>query len=153
MVEQELDNATFWFGRARHVTFQSFPYLAPPRAGLSFSGKSRRSERPMPGLKNWFRLHVFRICTAVLTLLALVMCFFYSPELLTWWLRAMTRIIELVASMLPYPWGDRVEIALKALGGSFWLQITSAIVLVRMVLGTVAVGWRHRRSRRRLEPQ
>jgi hypothetical protein len=77
---------------------------------------------------------------------ALGLCFFYSPALLTWWLRATMSTIETVAGLFPYPWGDRVEIAMRALGGSFWFLITSAIVMVRVVFWLIAAGWRHRPS-------
>ncbi|HKF74477.1 MAG TPA: hypothetical protein VKB68_22220 [Stellaceae bacterium] len=97
----------------------------------------------------WARLHIFRTVTAVLTLVLLGLCFFYDPELITWWLRTTMRMIEFVAALLPYPWGDQVEITLKALGGSFWFQIASAIILVRAVLWGIAAGWRHQKSRRR----
>jgi hypothetical protein len=100
-------------------------------------------------VKNWARVHLFRIGTAVLTLALLGLCFFYSPDLLTWWLRATMRIIEAVAGLLPYPWSDRVEIAMKALGGSFWFLITSAIIMVRVACWLVAAGWRHRPASRR----
>ena len=99
----------------------------------------------------WARLHIFRTVTAVLTLVLLGLCFFYDPELITWWLRATVRMIEFVAGLLPYPWGDQVEIALKALGGSFWFQIASAIIIVRAVIWGIAAGWRHRRSWRRAQ--
>lgn len=99
----------------------------------------------------WARLHIFRTVTAVLTLVLLGLCFFYDPELITWWLRTTVRMIEFVAGLLPYPWGDQVEIALKALGGSFWFQIASAIIMVRAVIWGVAAGWRYRRSWRRAQ--
>src|SRR5262249_58472705 len=97
----------------------------------------------------WARLHIFRTVTAVLTLVLLGLCFFYDPELITWWLRTTMRMIEFVAALLPYPWGDQVEITLKALGGSFWFQIASAIILVRAVLWGIAAGRRHQQSGRR----
>jgi hypothetical protein len=104
---------------------------------------------PRPsGLHTWARLHIFRTFSAVLTLLLLGLGFFYSPDVITLWLRATTRLIELVSGLLPYPWGDRVEIAMKALGGSFWFQITTAIILVRIALSGIAAGWRRRRWRR-----
>ena len=99
----------------------------------------------------WARLHIFRTVTAVLTLVLLGLCFFYDPELITWWLRTTMRMIEFVATLLPYPWGDQVEITLKALGGSFWFQIASAIILVRAVIWGIAAGWRHQKSRRRVQ--
>jgi len=105
--------------------------------------------RELSAIKNWARVHLFRIGTAVLTLALLVLCFFYSPDLLTWSLRATMRLIEDVAGLIPYPWGDRVEIAMKALGGSFWFLITSAIIMVRVAFWLVAAGWRHRASSRR----
>jgi hypothetical protein len=98
-------------------------------------------------VKNWARVHLFRTGTAVLTLALLGLCFFYSPDVLTWWLRATMRTIETVADLLPYPWGDRLEIAMRALGGSFWFLITSAVIMVRVVFWLVAAGWRHRPSR------
>jgi hypothetical protein len=97
----------------------------------------------------WARLHIFRTVTAALTLVLLGLCFFYDPELITWWLRTTVRTIEFVAALLPYPWGDQVEIALKALGGSFWFQIASAIIMVRALIWGIATGWRHRRALRR----
>lgn len=100
-------------------------------------------------VKSWARVHLFRTGTAVLTLALLGLCFFYSPEMLTWWMRATMRSIETVAGLLPYPWDDRVEIAMKALGGSFWFLITSAIIAVRVVFSLIAAGWRHRPSRQR----
>ena len=95
-------------------------------------------------MKNWLRVHLFRTGTAILTLALLGLSFFYSPDLLTWWLRATMRSIETVAGLFPYPWGDRVEIAMKALGGSFWFLITSAIIAVRVVFSLIAAGWRRR---------
>jgi len=97
----------------------------------------------------WARLHIFRTLTAVLTLVLLGLCFFYDPELITWWLRTTMRTIEFVAALLPYPWGDQIEIILKALGGSFWFQIASAIIIVRVVIWGITAGWRHQRTRRR----
>lgn len=105
--------------------------------------------RGSSAVKNWARVHVFRISTAVLTLALLGLCFFYSPDVLTWWLRTTMRTIESIAGLLPYPWGDRVEIVMRALGGSFWFLITSAVIMVRVVFWLVAVGWRHRPSRQR----
>jgi hypothetical protein len=98
-------------------------------------------------VRDWARVHLFRTGTAVLTLMLLGLGFFYSPELITWWLRETMRLIEGVAGLLPYPWGDRIEIAMKTLGGHFWFQITSAIILVRVTAWSIAAGWRRRPSR------
>ncbi len=100
-----------------------------------------------PELKNWARVHVFRIWTALLTILLLGLCLFYRPELLTWYLRETMRFIEKGSGLLPYPWGDQFEIALKAIGGHVWFQIAFLIVVVRVVAWIPAAVWRRRRSR------
>jgi hypothetical protein len=105
-----------------------------------------------PELKNWARIHVFRFFTALVTILLLGLCVFYRPELLTWYLRTTMRFIELVSGQIPYPWGDQIEIALKAIGGHVWFQITLAIILVRVVAWLTAVCWRRRPSKRKLNP-
>jgi hypothetical protein len=104
-----------------------------------------------PELKNWARVHVFRTWTALMTILLLGLCFFYRPDLLTWWLRKTMGLIEMASSLIPYPWGDRIEIALRGIGGSFWFQITLAIILVRVVAWISAFCWRRRHSKRRLK--
>ena len=65
----------------------------------------------------------------------------YIPEMLTWWKRTTTNLIETGCGLLPYPWGDRIEATL----GNFvlWVQITLAIVVlpdfdVACVVGTPA---------------
>jgi hypothetical protein len=45
-----------------------------------------------------------------------------------------------VADALPYPWGDRIEIALRELGGFIWFQITLAIIALRLLLSLVAAS-------------
>ena len=104
-----------------------------------------------PELKNWARIHVFRVSTALVTILLLGFCFLYRPDLLTWWLRTTMGLIETASGLLPYPWGDRIEVALRGIGGSFWFQITLAIILVRVAAWFTAVCWRRRPSKRRLK--
>jgi hypothetical protein len=104
-----------------------------------------------PELKDWARIHVFRVSTALVTILLLVLCFFYRPELLTWWLRTTMGLIETASGQLPYPWGDRIEVALRAVGGHVWFQITLAIILVRVVTWVPSVCWRRLRSKHRLK--
>jgi len=104
-----------------------------------------------PELKNWARIHVFRVSTALVTILLLGFCFLYRPDLLTWWLRTTMGLIETASGLLPYPWGDRIEVALRGIGGSFWFQITLAIILVRVVAWFTAVCWRRRPSKQRLK--
>ncbi len=99
-------------------------------------------------VKDWARVHVFRGSTALVTIVLLVLCFFYRPDLLTWWLRSTMTLVETGSGLLPYPWGDRLEIALRAIGGSFWFQITLAIIAVRVLAWLLAVLWRRRPLRR-----
>jgi hypothetical protein len=96
-------------------------------------------------LKTWILMHVFRIWTALVTLVAFGLGFLYRPEWLTWWLRMTTAGIERTSGLLPYPWGDRLEVALRGIGGSFWIQITLAILIVRIVAWLLAHAWRRRR--------
>ena len=105
--------------------------------------------RHSSGLRDWARTHTFRVLTALLTLVLFGLSFFYSPELLTWWLRTTMRLIEATSSLLPYPWGDRIEIALRGFGGSFWFQIAFAIIVVRLIASLIAWAWRQRSSKRR----
>ena len=53
--------------------------------------------------------------------------------------------IEAFGDALPSPWGDRIEIVLRELGGFIWIQITALIIFIRVVFSTVATGWRYRR--------
>jgi hypothetical protein len=105
-----------------------------------------------PGFKWWLRTHLFRTWTAAVTLVGLVAAYYYKPEWVTWWLRTTTAAIEKLSDALPYPWGDRIEIPLRVLGGSFWIQITVAIVIVRIVSWLIGQGtqhgWRRLRARR-----
>jgi hypothetical protein len=105
-----------------------------------------------PGFKWWLRTHFFRTWTAAVTLAGLVAAYYYKPEWVTWWLRTTTTAIEKLSDALPYPWGDRIEIPLRVLGGSFWIQITVAIVIVRIVSWLIGQGtqhgWRRLRARR-----
>jgi len=48
-------------------------------------------------------------------------------------LRAATHGIEAVGDALPSPWGDRIEIVLRELGGFIWIQITALIIFIRVV--------------------
>ena len=52
-------------------------------------------------------------------------------------LRFMTHSIESLADQVPEPWGVRLEIMLRELGGMIWIQIASAIVLLRLHLGAI----------------
>ena len=55
--------------------------------------------------------------------------------------------IEAVGDEMPSPWGDRIEIVLRELGGFIWIQITVLIIFIRVVFSSIARGWRYRRRR------
>ncbi|MBX9711482.1 MAG: hypothetical protein K2X60_10655 [Xanthobacteraceae bacterium] len=111
------------------------------------------SEVRPSGFGQWIKTHTYRTLTALLTLGFFVFAFIYHPEWVSWWLRIITHGIEQATAMLPYPYGDQVEVALKGLGGSFWLQITAAIVFLRAVLSSIAFAWRRQRKPRVERPR
>ena len=96
------------------------------------------------------RNHVFRIWTAGAILAAYVYGWLYVPEMLTWWKRTTTAIIEFGCGLLPYPWGDRIEATLGNIG--LWVQITLAIILFRILvwlaMSILRRGWVARDRRR-----
>jgi hypothetical protein len=87
------------------------------------------------------RSHVFRVWTACAILAAYVYGWLYVPELLTWWKRATTSVIEAGCGLLPYPWNDRIEATLGNIG--LWVQITLAIVVFRILVWVVMSGTKH----------
>jgi hypothetical protein len=99
-------------------------------------------------LKRRAKVHTFRITTAIVAWILIALAFYYRPDVIKWGLRASNNGIEAVGDHLPYPWGDRIEIVLRELGGSFWLQVTAVIILLRLLLSCIAMGWRARRRRR-----
>ncbi len=86
------------------------------------------------------RSHLFRIWTACAVLGGYVYCWLYVPEMLTWWKRTTTAMIEAGCNLLPYPWGDRIEATLGNFG--LWVQITLAIIVFRIVAWLVISGVR-----------
>ena len=89
------------------------------------------------------RSHIFRFWTALAVLAGYVGSWVYAPELLTWWKRSTTSAIEAVCSVLPYPWGDRIEATIGDIG--LWVQITIAIIAFRILMWTIGVLlWRGR---------
>jgi hypothetical protein len=103
--------------------------------------------RDYSGLRHHAKVHSFRIVTAILAWVLIGIAFYYRPDWIKWGLRAATHGIEAVGDALPSPWGDRVEIVLRELGGFIWIQITALIILIRVLLSIVATGWRYRRRR------
>ena len=98
------------------------------------------------GAKARVRNHVFRIWTACAILAAYVYGWLYVPELLTWWKRTTTSIIEAGCGVLPYPWNDRIEATLGNIG--LWVQITLAIVVFRILMWLLMSGTRRAWSAR-----
>ena len=46
--------------------------------------------------------------------------------------------MEAVGDALPSPWGDRIEIVLRELGGFIWIQITALIIFISVVFSSIA---------------
>jgi hypothetical protein len=109
---------------------------------LVIRGASVYQTRDYSGLKYHAKVHTFRIATATAAWLLIIAAFYYHPEWIRWALRNITYAIETVADAIPYPWGDRIEIALRELGGFVWFQMTLAIVSLRIAFATVAAAWR-----------
>jgi hypothetical protein len=86
------------------------------------------------------RRHVFRIWTAGAVLAAYVYGWLYVPEVLIWWKRTTSAVIEAACALLPYPWNDRIEATLGNIG--LWVQITLAIIVLRIVVWLVVTALR-----------
>jgi hypothetical protein len=85
--------------------------------------------------KHSVRSHIFRAWTACAVLAAYIYGWLYMPEMLTWWKRTTTNLIETGCGLLPYPWGDRIEATLGNFG--LWVQITLAIIVFRILMWLV----------------
>jgi hypothetical protein len=90
----------------------------------------------------------FRFLTMIVAWVLIFAAFVYHPEWIRQWLRFMTHAIESVADQVPEPWGARLEIMLRELGGMIWIQIASAIVLLRSIIWVPFHIWRVSRDRR-----
>jgi hypothetical protein len=101
-------------------------------------------------MKTWALTHLTRVWTAIFTLVGLGTAFVYKPELVTLYLRTSMKVIETGTAALPYPWGDRLEVILKGIGGSVWMQFAFAIVVVRVIVWLIArvIGYFVRYGRR-----
>jgi hypothetical protein len=66
--------------------------------------------------------------------------FVYEPGWIRDSLRFMTHSIESLADQVPEPWGARLEIMLRELGGMIWIQIATAIVLLRLIIGCHSIS-------------
>jgi hypothetical protein len=87
-----------------------------------------------PTIGQLAKAHTFRVVTMVATWALIFGAFVYHPEWIKAWLRFMTLAIETVADQVPEPWGSRLEVMLRELGGVIWIQIASAIVLLRLII-------------------
>jgi hypothetical protein len=105
--------------------------------------------RHRPTIGQLARANTFRFLTMVATWGLIFGAFIYHPEWIRAWLRFVTSAIEALADQVPEPWGARVEIMLRELGGVIWIQIASAIVLLRLIVWVPFHLWRLGRERRR----
>ena len=76
--------------------------------------------------------------------------FLYHPEWIRAWLRLLTYSIETLLTKYLSRWGARIEVMMRELGGMIWIQIASAIVLLRLILWVPFHVWRLRRHRNML---
>ncbi|HKH01258.1 MAG TPA: hypothetical protein VKB08_11125 [Bradyrhizobium sp.] len=107
---------------------------------------AREHPKPRLGFKHHAKVHTFRLGTALLTWALLGAALFYKPEWIRWALRAGTHLIENVGDSLPSYWGAQLEIILRELGGFLWLQITAAIIFVRLIFWLLGVIWHQLRD-------
>ena len=114
---------------------------------LIMRSASAYEQRDYSGVKHHAKVHAFRIFTAVLAWVLIIAAFYYWPDLLQWGLRTVTRGFEAVGDALPSPWGARIEVALREIGGFVWIQITVLVILIRIAFSAIATGWRYGRRR------
>jgi hypothetical protein len=104
--------------------------------------------RSRPTFGQLAKMHTFRFVTMIATWVLLFATFLYHPEWIRAWLRLLTHSIETIADQIPEPWGARIEVMLRELGGMIWIQIASAIVVLRLILWVPFHVWRLRRERK-----
>ncbi len=116
------------------------------RAGKSAQGEVGASGQGSTLNSSWNKArerllgHLFRAWTACAVLAAYVFGWLYAPEILTWWKRTTTGLIEAGCDLLPYPWGDRIEATVGNFG--LWVQITLAIVALRILVSLAMLAVR-----------
>jgi hypothetical protein len=88
----------------------------------------------LPTVGQLAKAHTFRFLTMIATWVLIFAAFVYHPEWIRESLRFMTHSIEAIADQVPEPWGGRLEIMLRELGGIIWLQIAVAIVVLRLII-------------------
>jgi hypothetical protein len=104
--------------------------------------------RYRPTVGQLAKTHTFRFLTVIAAWVLIFAAFVYQPDWIRDWLRFMTHSIESIADQVPEPWGARLEIMLRELGGVIWIQIASAIVLLRLIIWVPFHFWRLSRDRR-----
>ncbi len=104
--------------------------------------------RSRPTLGQLAKAHTFRFLTMIATWALIFAAFIYHPEWIRESLRFLTHSIEHVADQVPEPWGARLEIMLRELGGIIWLQIAVAIVVLRLIIWVPFHFWRLARDRK-----
>lgn len=105
--------------------------------------------RYRPTVGQLARAHTFRFLTMIAAWVLIFAAFIYHPEWIRESLRFMTHSIETIADQVPEPWGARIEIMLRELGGIIWLQIAIAIVVLRLVIWVPFHLWRLGKDRGR----
>jgi CRISPR-associated DxTHG motif protein len=105
----------------------------------------QNQDRPTVG--QLVRTHTFRFLTVIATWVLIFAAFIYHPDWIRGWLRFMTHLIESGADLVPEPWGARLEVMLRELGGMIWIQVASVIVLLRLLMWVPFHIWRLRRDR------
>ena len=114
---------------------------------LVIRAASAYQRRDYSGVKHHAKVHAFRIFTAILAWALVFAAFYYWPDLLQWGLRTVTHAFEAIGDALPSPWGARIEVVLREIGGYVWIQITALVILIRLAFSAIAAGWRHGRRR------
>ena len=97
------------------------------------------------------KAHTFRFLTTIAAWALILAAFVYHPEWIRGSLRFMTYAIETIADQVPEPWGSRLEIMMRELGGIIWVQIAAAIVALRLIIWVPFHIWRLRRESKQRE--
>ena len=120
-------------------------WIKSPAEGLLRMLSVQPHYRPTVG--QLAKTHTFRFLTMIAAWALIFAAFIYHPEWIRESLRFMTHSIETIADEVPEPWGARLEIMLRELGGIIWLQIAVAIVVLRLIIWVPFHLWRLSRDR------
>lgn len=129
--------------RRRRFILPIFPWQAASASGLA--GMTDDQTRRL-GFKHHAKVQGFRLFTVLFAWGLIAAGLYFRPDVVKQALRASTRAIESIGDAIPSPWGDRIEIMLREIGGFIWLQITALVVTLRFFFWFIAALWR--RSRR-----